>query len=131
MQNMEKLVAYLSALPNCSGVKPVKVSLGRATYEGAQYVDSNFGTTPRLYLIGDLPKSYLRRRKTCYTFEGDSRDWYIAGYMTADRMTEKFAPYHPCGANVLLCAWDSPQGSIDSHEEKRYTRVAASLESVA
>lgn len=78
---MSEIVEWLRS---CSGVisaRPVKVTIGKQTWEGALYVVQKTYqpteravtegrvkageeyTEPRLYLLGELPKT---RKKTCY-----------------------------------------------------------------
>ena len=101
------------------------VNLGKETFQGCSYRDTNGDT--RLYLLGKLPKSYMRRRKTCYSVL--AVDWYVAGYTQGDIKPE-FQAYHPFGEHFLLAMWDPKGPAIDAHEVHKYTRLPLVAEAV-
>lgn len=128
VSELRNVTRWLASLESVASVEAVRVTIGKACFDGARYVDKQTGDS-RLYLLGEVPASYRRSTHVCYNFEGDSRDWYIAYYMPRERLTPEYAPHHPFGPHFGLFAWSVPDGSrIDSHEEKSYARVAATLE---
>jgi hypothetical protein len=126
--NANDVANYLRTLPNCSGVLPVAVTIKGTRYEGAAYIDEAHNKEEtRFYLLGELPACYRRSRHTTFRFDGDSRDWYIAGYMPRENLKPENARYNPCGINFLLMAWNH-SSAIDAHEPTPYARVAARLD---
>jgi len=144
------VVAYLASLGHLSNIKPVSVTISGVTYEGAEYDRTNTYTAEMdgvrrgqfkagdtytdhaIYLVGALPAYRLRSNKTCFTFEGDARDWYIASYMKAENLSPQNAEFHPFGVTFMLMPWDLPSGEkIDHYEEKPYVRVKARKEESA
>ena len=123
---MTQLTTWLSQFPTVSEIREINVTIKGTTYNGVSYRDSNFGNEPRLYLLGALPACYRRSSRTAFVIDGV--DWYVACYMTAERITLQFAPFHPCGEHFMLCRWGVPDGSaIDRYELRPYNRVAATL----
>lgn len=66
-ENLEASLRRISALPNVTDAKSVRVKIGIFKYKGAEY---RVGNGPRLYLLGDVPKGKRAQSKTCYTREG-------------------------------------------------------------
>ncbi len=122
---MTQLTSWLSQFPAVSDISEITVTIKGTKYTGARYCDSNFGNKPRLYLLGALPACYRRSSRTAFVIDG--ADWYVAAYMEQRRITEEFAPFHPCGEHFMLCCWDAPDGAIDRYELRPYNRVAATL----
>ena len=117
---MQEVADWLSSLPGVTGVSPATLTIGKQTWQGAVY--TQFGRR-WYYLVGELPKS---TPKTCYRFNGDSRDWYVACYMQRFASLDEFQKrYHPFGNHWCLFAWDAP-GKIDDYETPyRRQEVAA------
>lgn len=124
---MSKLTNYLQDIESVTECAEITLFLDGRRYNGAAYRDSNFNNEQRLYIIGDLPRSYLRSRRTAYVI--DRADWYIACYMESARLATlkpEQMQYHPVGANFMLCRWDVPSGeAIDKYELRPYRRVPA------
>ena len=131
MSEFKTAAEYLRTIPTVSEARPVKVTIGRETFEGAFYRETlaHNGepyTTEKLYLVGTFPASYRRRRKTSYCFPGDEREWYVACY-SPEVIKPEFAAFHPFGKTFILAPWDVPSGeAIDKYETKPYTRVLCS-----
>jgi hypothetical protein len=123
---------------DCQDVKAVLVTIQGRTYHGASYtqaVDAPKGspaamrgdppdTREALYVLGALPKCYVSRSKTVFVIPGDSREWYVAGYVRQYDLLSEYAAYHPFGAHFRLMPWVAPDGrKIDCGDEHPYTRV--------
>lgn len=137
------LRAWLESCRNpCYDVRPIRVQIGRQTWEGCEYKQDCDGRHPgapnqapytihALYLLGALPPSYRRSSKECYPWQGT--DWYIAGHTPMpdqDRRTQaQKEQYSPFGACFYLHPWKVPGGeSIDQYEEKPYRRLPMTVE---
>lgn len=112
----QQVADYLNGLPRTQAA-PVVVRIGKTKYVGALYTQER--DTPEgcrayregqriyyqraLYLVGDLPSSYLRSSHTAYVWSDDrmaegarwysARRWYVAGWYDLDAHSE----YHPFG----------------------------------
>lgn len=121
---MIKLTDWLAAIPTVSDIREITVTIKGTVYQGAAYRDANFANEPRYYMLGRLPAYYRRSARTAFVIDG--ADWYIACYITAERITPEYAPYHPCGEHFMLCRWQVPNGdAIDCYEPRHYRRVSA------
>ena len=137
--SMSTLTDWLVKDCKAFDVRPLRLTIGRATYEAAAYKRT---VTPpagahnpapyvdeAIYVIGRLPSAYRRRKNTTFRFEGDARDWFVACYMSKDRLAPEFAPFHPFGETFILAPWEVPSGDpIDKYnywrgEHKSYTRI--------
>ncbi len=132
MSKANEVAAWLGETCKCENIRPVRVTIRGTTYEGAEYTDPKHpdSTTPRLYLLGEQPKSRLKRpNKTC--FQRDGADWYVAGWYAGtdeddtvfneDGTIRHFSQYHPHGRNYLLMPWRVPNDEpIDRYERKPY-----------
>lgn len=143
-ETANRVALWLGSLPQVTETQAARVTIGRETFNGAHYVESlvapetarNPGPykSEALYLVGPLPASYRKRSRTVYRFEGDAREWYVAGYADARAMAPQFAKFHPFGVAFYLRPWDVPGGeSIDAGEwyagkPVTYTRVNAKRE---
>jgi len=82
-----------------------------------------------IYCVGALPKCYLKRKATCFTWQGDDREWFIAGYYPPIQRGRQivtdpnFDQYHPCGHSFLIMPWPPEHGKIDDGERCTYDRV--------
>ena len=70
-------------------------------------------TQEGIFALGILPKCYKRRKKVCFIVDGDSREWYIAGYYQGQGIQH--------GPNFILHPW-TIQEKIDLYERKPYDR---------
>jgi len=142
---MSALAEWLVKDCKAFDVRPLRLTIGRATYEAAAYKRT---VTPpagsrnlepyvdeAIYAIGRLPSAYRRRKRTVFRFQGDVREWFIACHMPKENLTSENAPYHPFGETFILAPWEVPGGeSIDKYsywggEIKPYTRVPATIAS--
>jgi hypothetical protein len=133
---VDDLRAWLETLPHpCHDVKPVRVTIGRQTWEGCEYKQESTPpegapnqapyTIHALYLLGTLRRSYLHSSHECYPWEGDGREWYTAGYWQHEGTSES----QPFGRMFLLHPWEVPTGeSIDKYERHPYRRLPMSVE---
>lgn len=84
----------------------------------------------RLYCVGESPRSYLRRARTCYLW--GPQTWFISGYYRREEAPvcwpwRKLSPedekrVHPWGEHFMMGEWNCDQ-PIDYGEEHPYTRV--------
>jgi hypothetical protein len=80
------------------------------------------GLSRRIYLVGELPASYVRR-KAYYRWEG--KEWFVGCYYQAnvhDYTQAQFREYHPFGQSFDLHLWDLPE-AIDWGESTVRDRV--------
>lgn len=126
----ERIAAWLENLLDTSDVKPVKVTIGNKTWEGAVYTQHD---EQRFYLVGKLPKRY---GKVCYLINEVAEivkiwkhEWFIGGYREGLEPGQK--EDHPFGSHWLLVPWNipgDPESKIDDYEDTPHTRVYVDLE---
>ena len=106
-----RLVDWLEERPRTFAA-PVVVKIGRRLYAGATYattraVDAGcrahdegerWHTTRGMYLLGELPYAYRRRRTTSFVLRTGSKPWYVAGWWQGEGTNE----YHRFGRMFLL-----------------------------
>jgi hypothetical protein len=123
-----RLVNWLNTLPDCSNATPVIVSIGLTTYVGARYTKTHsIGKTRksiRYYLLGKLPRSYVRNHQIVYRCESVHTDYdlFVAGYATEETVNNpQFASFHPFGEWFVLHVWDHEalDSRIDTYDEYR------------
>lgn len=129
----KKVAAWLESLLDTSDVKPVKVTIGSKTWEGAVYtVDDE----QKFYLVGKLPNRY---GKVCYNINEIAEvvkpwnyEWFVGGYIdNYEELGPEYQKYHPFGNHWLLVPWNipgDPKSKIDDHENTPHTRVHIELE---
>lgn len=105
-----EVAAWLNTRDRTSA-KPATVTIGRTTYVGAHYTqvrDVDPGcrayddgkrtyTIEALYLLGQLPSSYVHRHAGAY-LDGSGRRHYVAGWYAENPPNE----YHPFGTMFML-----------------------------
>lgn len=124
---IQTLTEWLESL-KCTNVTACTVTIKGTTYQGASYIDPSHNSQERIYLLGKLPACYRRSTRTCFRVTGDTRDWYVAAYMPAERLADEYLPFHPFGEHFMLVPWGVPDGSkIDRYAERPYARVSATL----
>lgn len=78
---------YISRIADTLVAIPLKITIGNETYENAcYYVKRNLpyngkepvGIKEFIYVVGLLPTTEVKGH-CCYTVEGDTREWYLAG----------------------------------------------------
>jgi hypothetical protein len=119
------LAEWLIACGSIEDVQSVNVRIGDESWQACRYtqISEHNGKqyrTPRIYCVGQYPKSYNPNRKeggSCYPF--NKADWYIICYIT--EVKPGVAVFHPFGPNFILQAWDD-SNPIDKHEQP-YTRI--------
>jgi len=105
-------------------VSDIEVTIRNEKYIGARYTSKHHGDYEFLYLLGTLPKCYIRQRKTVFRFDYDSRDWYVACYWQQDQLSR----FHPFGKTFMISPWSVPDRTrIDQYERYTYTRVPATI----
>lgn len=137
------IVKWLKAIPSVLHAVPCTITIKGTSYAAARYAENvtispgcdayargeRQYTREAIYVLGPLPKHYQRRRKAAYVVQGDTREWYIAGYW--DGRPNPFNPgterdYHPFGKNFILAPWTFSE-AIDQYETHKYDRVALSV----
>jgi hypothetical protein len=132
-----QVTAWLNGLAekgNVRAVVPCLVTIDGVTLPGAEYLsvhhyiasmsavvngdkkDGEEYTERCIYVAGLLPKSYRRRRHTCFILE--EAVWYMVCYWQGG----EGAVHHPFGPTFIIGPWTLPE-PIDYHEIKPYTRV--------
>jgi hypothetical protein len=115
-KTQEKIVQWLQRM-DYTHVMPVTLVIDEKQYEGAAYTQ---GKERHFYLAGNRPQPVV---ETCYRFEGNQRDWYVASYLdNYDGLTPSQQEFHPVGNNWVLVAWDHLP-AIDIHATEPYQRV--------
>ena len=141
-QKLERLAKWLTDC-HCENVKPCRVTIGKEFWEGCEYqqrgtyaadmdcvrngqhkAGETYLSNRRIYLIGQLPKVYERRRNNCFQF--DNGEWYLSGYIVA--IKPEFALYHPFGPNFSLAHWDITDKKLDDGERFPYYRFQMTVE---
>lgn len=140
MSNVEtarKVAEWLASLSGANGIAysdivPVEVTIANKVYCGCRYTVtySDKRKDVRYYIIGDLPELYKKRQNnTCFRFEKDGSDWYIAGFFNKQWMSKNGYPvdpekekYHPFGEWWGLHEWSHQGSAIDDGERFRYKR---------
>lgn len=140
------LTEWLVERCGCREVRKVTVKIGRVTYQGAYYEQTLNHDVPSIdpgsvktytrvamYLLGELPASYVRSSKTMYFFDkeecpqlrGIGYEWYVASWASKEIATsEEYGRYHyGRGPHLLLMPWSVPGWDA----EEPYKRVEAKL----
>jgi hypothetical protein len=127
---------YLNRLDPKHEATPKTLTLGKETYQGADYTNQ-VSQERTFYLLGETPKPY---RTNHAVFERDGQTWYVGGGYTphlckpwgkadfVNRFTgSDIRQYHPFGFWFHLSRWPTEtHGPIDQHEKPR-RRVKFSL----
>jgi hypothetical protein len=116
-------------------VSPVKVTLKDEVFFGAQYLlfYETHQPSARFYLLGDLPKTYKKRKATCYVFRNKPNDWFISGWYNTAWLRKNRYPctpdtvIHPFGDYFSLGEWTA-EGGIELGEDVKYHRHPSSVE---
>lgn len=117
----KKLFDYLNSLDGVDAKHIVDLTIKGKPYTAVEYEQA--GQT-RLYVLGKLPACYRRSAKTMFRINGGDCDWYVACYMQKEPIEPHFAPFHPCGINFMLFAWDhASHKRIDYYEPRTRDRV--------
>jgi hypothetical protein len=120
-----QVAEWLDSLPDTRAT-PVLVTIGRTTYVGAHYVQNREPIAPYCqparasdmkpytargyYLLGELPASYKRLKRTAYRVNAGR--YYVAAYWQDDVVTK----HHPFGRMFML--FPDTLGVTDEHEER-------------
>ena len=116
-------------------VSPVKVTLKDEVFFGAQYflLSETHQPSSRFYLLGNLPKTYQKRKSTCYVFRNQFNDWFVSGWYNTAWLRRNGYPctpdkeIHPFGDYFSLGEWTA-EGGIDLGEPVKYNRHPSSVE---
>jgi len=116
-----KVATWLRSLPGVTNVEPATVTIGKQTWDGARYTQYD---RRHFYLVGDLPKSFLRGPNTSYQLPEDARDWYVACYMAEfDDLEDRFKVFHPFGNHWIMM----PAFAIHDGHDQTYRRMKATI----
>lgn len=133
------IAEWLRGLPNTSDVHPLRIVIGDEGWAAASYIQTFRYTssmdavtrghvkageeyaTESIYAVGTLPRCYIRRNKTVFRREDDTREWYVAGYFDPNRVNGDFAHSNPFGRNFILKPWTDHE-PVDRYERFKYDR---------
>ncbi len=131
-QSTQDLAIWLSNIPRTKVISAGTITIRRASYPAVLYTqdrdplpgarNQNPYTMTAIYVLGDLPPAYNRRKSTAFRLPNDDKDWYIASYSTQEAL-EKHPEYYPFGSHFLLCPWEAEFPKIDTYEKHTYQRV--------
>jgi len=107
-----QLIDWLRAKDNISDIRPVTVTIGAQTWQGAEYTRTMEYSADMMAVIDG---------------RADGLDWYVAAYYQKDPVEVQFAQFQPFGPNFLLAPWDVPDTKIDTYEPKPYIREELKL----
>lgn len=136
------VATYVNGLNGCRNARPVKVTIGEETFEGALYEhDGNWGHGApdyqrRFYLVGEVSEVFrkggkIRHGKNKIVFTFDGAEWYSGGGYTpyllkpwgkAD-FINKFGggdlrPYYPFGYMHDISEWPARYGKMDKLRQR-------------
>jgi hypothetical protein len=122
----------------CYDIREVEVKIGRATYEGCRAKQRreprsaipNAAQDERefVYLLGDLPAAYQRSRRTAFTVEGESCEWYVVMWVTPETASHStYGQYHYEGNGAFMLQPWTLDEKIDKFEAAPYQRVKATV----
>lgn len=144
------ILSFLGSKLKLTRSAPCVVTIGRSVYPAAHYfhtLTNEPGTLAYargereysqevIYCAGMLPSCFVRgnvafRLHLPWSYERDSRDWYVACYsgaIVARKQTIR-APdeYHPHGNMFMLSPWFAGE-AIDQYARVPYRRVAMVVE---
>ena len=141
----ENLAVYLKSLPGIHDVHTMTLKLGRDEYPAAVYKQTlnipegsdayrrgeRQYTREMVMAIGKLPAHYCKSSRVAFVVNGDTREWYVAGYSGqikyGKQAEQEVDQYHPFGNDFLLAPWDRTDQKIDSYEDTPYRRVPAAM----
>ena len=139
MKVARQVAKWRRSIHRTQSVRPCIVTIGTDTYEGASYecvgeYIPNMDAIVRgerkpgdifiqrsIYLVGDVPTVVKKRRRTCFTFEG--QDWYLAAH-TGPVLTP--ANSTPFGPFIIIDPWIAP-GKIDEEQPVRRVPMTVKL----
>lgn len=133
MKQTKSLVEHLSAQEGIENVRECAVLIGKEKHyrRAAYYKDTrdHVKDAPyRLYVLGGLPKAYLR--STRVVFKLGNREYYVAGYFPQMKNHKQLdaepTDFNPFGAFFVLCAYASDI-PVDEWEEKTRRRIKCDL----
>lgn len=108
---------------DCQDVKPIRVTIGSRTYEGASY--SKGHVEAALYLLGTLRNDY--KSNVVLTVEGDERDWYFASWVRTEIARDpRYAKFHYEG-KAAFQIMPSNTGLPGASERRRYPMTVEAI----
>lgn len=141
----KQIADWLLSLRGTLSAVPVTVTIDGQSFPGAEYHQER-PITPgcraydegkrmshihAVYVAGVRPKRVKARgkwdgdsypSKYYWRREGDTRDWYVAGY--CDSVPEGKGEYNPFGPSFLLHPWEVPSGeAIDYYQDVKAGRL--------
>lgn len=110
---------------NCVDLQEARIVIGRTSYEAVFYKQEP--EVEAVMLLGALPASYRRSRRTAYRFPGDERDWYVVSWTSREVATNpEFARYHYEGRESFqMRPWKVGEDGVQIDEYESYSRVKA------
>jgi hypothetical protein len=145
MKVANEVAKWLRSLPDMAKVKACVVEIDGQVFEGAYYeatmrYTSNMKivldgkvkagdpyTRRSVYLVGDLPNVYRKRRKTCFVIPGEDHEWYISSYSDKRAISDdRTSEFHPFGLSFQLAPWEH-LSKIDDFARHAYTRVPVTV----
>jgi hypothetical protein len=109
-------------------VTPMSLVFGRGKeYQTAVKCRRAADNEEWIYVVGSRP---YKKRKVCYRFEGDGRDWYLSSYLDDTKeLTDQQRAYHFYGVpGFSLRPWQVPNGErIDAHYHVKYQRIPVTV----
>lgn len=151
------LVEYLKSLPHISDVRGCQLTICEQTFEAARYVstlqyDKRMDAVIRgehkagdeysnmyFYLVGERPKKLKEQKRVLgglyeskykMTLPDDDGDWHVACYIDEEQIEPQFEPYHPFGANFILCRWPHEKFGqrIDHYDTEKRERLPVEVQ---
>jgi hypothetical protein len=152
LRPVAELEQWLRTECRCHTTQRVRVTIESEVWEGCAYTQTlRYGKgidivvrglkttediyhTYRILCVGRLPLVYkpfgrkYPRNNTCFIVKDSPWEWYVAGYMPSDKLTEATMRHHPFGANFVLAPWDVPDTRIDTGALRPYVRSEMQVE---
>lgn len=98
----------------------------KLSFAGKSWLGCRFGEEGGVYLVGKAPRKVKGRALHCLDIGGQT--WFVSGFI--ESVPEKFAEFHPFGANFQIRQWTHAD-PIDLGSRWKYLRVPANLEVIS
>lgn len=144
-EQIKKLVKWLESC-KCFDIQGCTATIGQETYPAARYKQTfqplegarsqEEYTRDAIYVIGKLPKDYMKSSKVCYVIQHEPHEWYIgAHYPDFKRGKQagpdpKYSEHHPFDYTFILFPSIPTEHypAIDTYEPVKYRRVGLKLD---
>ena len=98
-----KVAKWLWARTTVLAASPVMVMISKRQYAGARYSEECEGVVLEcLYLAGELPPLFRRRRVCFRTSESEQRDWHVTAWYRRRAGSIEYDEVHPFGSHIIL-----------------------------